>query len=143
MIGTADPDGTHVWRVCIIPPDAADDILDAAIMGHEEARKLLQHCADTHRRIKALNNPAPGHTLCCLTCGAAFWKRHAPEILLVIGELGDDLAASAIFGICAACRAACSCNEDLKSAILAGCRVRFDMPDLRQLPPFHATPGHA
>jgi hypothetical protein len=126
-----------VWHIRIVPPNAAADIL----AGDREAKRLLAACGNVHQRISVVAERSQA-TSSCTICGARFWRRHAPEVIVLVAEYDNDDATPTTFGICARCYATHNTARALAAVALAGCGALLGEP-LRELPWPVAAAGHA
>jgi hypothetical protein len=129
-----------IWRIDIVPPDAAADILAAALAGNAEARRLLTACGNVHRRLARATEPSNASSSCAI-CDRGFWRAHAPEVVVLVAEYDNDDAAPTTFGICGRCYARHHTTRALMAAALDGSSALLGIT-LRQLPPIAMT-GHA
>jgi hypothetical protein len=129
-----------VWHIHIIPPDAAADILAAALAGNAEARRLLPACGKVHRRLARVTEPSNASSSCAI-CDRGFWRARAPEVIVLVAEYGNDDAAPSTFGICGRCYTRHHSTRPLMAAALDGSSALLGI-SLRQLPPIAMT-GHA
>jgi hypothetical protein len=128
-------EGAGVWRLSLVPPEAAPSLLADAHTGDVEAQRLVTIMSALADKLFAID--APRTEAACLLCDAQFWRGRYPRLLSVLNAEREDPDAALVCGVCSTCCAAHDANT-LHDAIISALSTRFTL-SLRRLPPFHAA----
>jgi hypothetical protein len=131
-----------VWHIRIVPPNAAADILAAALAGDVEAQRLLAACGNVHRCINVVTEPSPA-TSSCMICDTPFWRGHAPEVIVLVSQYGNVTTPRQAYSASAVLASPRTTPLEPSRMPSLSAAAHVSVNPLRQLPPPVATAGHA
>jgi hypothetical protein len=90
-------EGQGVWMFRVIFPDNIPELLEAALAGDAQARRLLLVFEQFVQKVPQTNPP-----MLCLLCDHQF-DRHLPAALVTLTAYADAPSQALMNGLCTAC----------------------------------------
>jgi hypothetical protein len=135
-------EGNGVWRLSLLTAEAYAALLADAISGDAEAARLV-HLLHHLRQQLDTGRTSSGSTPQCLLCGTEFEHDNALRVAGVLNAAVDVPVSGITVGVCSRCHETAAAETVLFDAVVRALGVRFGLGELRRLPPFVATAGHA
>jgi hypothetical protein len=125
-------DDGDIWRMAVISPFNAPELMLAAASGDHDAGMVLLHMRRVLRRLNKFGKPNKRAPI-CLLCPTVLWRHNQPDVTILITPNLDDPRQIACQFICHGCCIGLADSAELNNAVLGYYR-RISPPGLRILP---------